>query len=156
MHMSTAPHQLRLVGELAPARPQDGRALSRQQAATARAVAAENQAARHNLALNPTDPRWVVAVRTYSQLQGSTLTPERRRHVQSTASLLGVRPFEANVIMAIVQDHARHGRTLNDAASTISLLDKPAAANSGGWRWLAAIALAALGCAMLMTWLLAR
>jgi hypothetical protein len=154
--MSISQHQLRLVGEVEPLHRPEGVSPARQHAAAVRAVAEENQAARLNLALNPSDPRWVVAVRAYSQLQGSTLTPERRRHVQQLASLLGVRPFETNVIMAIVQDHARHGRTLHDAAATIALLEKPVTEPSPTARWFWALVLAAVMCAMLASWLLGR
>jgi hypothetical protein len=128
-----------------------------------RAVARENQAARHNLGLDPTDPRWKLALRAYAQLEGTALTPERRRQVERTAATLGVRPFEANVIMAIVQDHARHGRGLPDAAATLALLDAPATPVAGRassdtrviWlRWIAALAASVAVNAWLIAWIL--
>ena len=84
-----------------------------------RAVADENRAAATNRGLSPTDPRWALAARAYSQLQGSALTQERRLQVMRTARRLGVRPFDANLIIAIVQDQARRGRGLREAAGTI-------------------------------------
>ncbi|MHC4980900.1 MAG: hypothetical protein ACYTGT_18095, partial [Planctomycetota bacterium] len=92
--MSTAdaqPH-LRLVG--AGDWRGDAQAKARQ------AVADENRAAAASRGLNPTDPRWVLAARAYSQLQGSALTYERRLRVMRTARRLGVRPFDANLIIA--------------------------------------------------------
>lgn len=80
------------------------------------AVAQENRAAAHNPQLKPNDPRWVLAVQTASQLEGDRLSPEARLRIERTAKLLGVRAFDANVIMAIVQDHARRKQPL--AAST--------------------------------------
>lgn len=120
----------------------------------ASSVARENRRAATNPALEPTDPRWVLAVRAYSQLQGTTLTPERRRRVLKTAAQLGVRPFDANVIIAIVQDHARNGRTLANAAPTLKLLQEPHSARDSAVtiRWLAALTAAAALNLLLIWW----
>ena len=91
-------------------------------------AARETRAAAGNPSLEPTDPRWVLAVRAYSQLQGTTMTPERRQRMIRTARTLGVRPFDANLVIAIVQDHARRGLTLQEAEGTLKLLEKPRAA----------------------------
>ncbi len=119
-------------------------------------IARENRAASGNLGLNPTDPRWVVAIRAYSQLQGSTLTLERRQRVIRTARHLGVRPFDATVIIAIVQDHARRGVDLPSAAGTIALLSAPEADRSAGWTWarlISAVILGVTATAWLIWWL---
>jgi hypothetical protein len=76
--------------------------------------------------LEPNDPRWVLALRTQLQLQGSALSPESRLRLQRTARCLGIRPFEANVIMAVVQDQARQGRPLAGATPTLALVTRPA------------------------------
>ena len=125
--------RLRLVGSDDPKAVTSWRA--------ARDVADENRAAAGNPSLDPTDPRWVLAARTHSQLQGSTLTPERRARVLRTARQLGVRPFEASVIIAIVQDQARRGAPLAKAADTLTLLrdPRPRPTPRETWaRWLAA------------------
>ena len=60
----------------------------------------------------PTDPRWVVAVRVAEQLQGgqaAILAPEDRRRLVALAERLGLRAFDAALIIAIVQDAARSG-----------------------------------------------
>jgi hypothetical protein len=121
------------------------------------AVTDENRAAAANRGLHPTDPRWVLAARAYAQLQGSALTYERRLRVMRTARHLGVRPFDANLIIAIVQDQARRGRGLPEAAGTIALLEPPRR-RSAGWtwaRWIAAAACAAAANALLILWLTA-
>jgi len=59
-----------------------------------------------------TDPRWVLAVRAASQIQGGSaalLTPERRRGLLVLATQMGLRPFDASLVIAIVQDSARAG-----------------------------------------------
>jgi hypothetical protein len=58
------------------------------------------------------DPRWVLAMRTAGLLEGgraALLTPERRRRLTSLASRMGVRPFDAALVIAVVQDAARAG-----------------------------------------------
>jgi hypothetical protein len=147
--MSTAdaqPH-LRLVG-VGDWRD-DARRRARQ------AVTDENRAAAANGGLDPTDPRWVLAARAYAQLQGSTLTYDRRLKVLRTARHLGLRPFDANLIIAIVQDQARRRRDLGEAAPTIALLERPRRRRAGWtWvRWTAAVACAAAANAFLIWWL---
>lgn len=55
------------------------------------------------------DPRWVLAVRTAELLQGDILSPERRERIVRMARLFDLTPFDANMIIAIVQDQARRG-----------------------------------------------
>lgn len=146
--IGTHPH-LRLVG-VSDAH-QDGPEWARHD------VAAENKAAASNTKLDPTDPRWVLAVRAYSQLQGTALTPDRRERLVQNAKTMGVRPFDANLIIAIVQDHARRGNDLGDAAGTVALLEPPARRRSDEsvtLRWAAAILSALVANLFLMWWLL--
>ena len=58
---------------------------------------------------DPTDPRWVLAVRTAEQLQGPILPPERRERLLRLGKVLGLKPFDTNLIIAIIQDRARRG-----------------------------------------------
>ncbi len=55
------------------------------------------------------DPRWVLAVRTAEMLEGTVLSPERRERIVRMAKLFGLTAFDANMIIAIVQDQARRG-----------------------------------------------
>jgi hypothetical protein len=137
--------------------PLPARSTALSHAVARRAVAAENRAASGNTTLNPTDPRWVLAARAYSQLQGVTLSPERRDRVMRTAETLGIRPFDASVIIAIVQDQARRRQPLGAAQPMLELIDRPAlpGANRSIWvRWLGAAVLAVLANLILIWWLL--
>ena len=55
------------------------------------------------------DPRWVLAVRVAERLQGSILAPASRESLVRLGTRLGLTPFDANLIIAIVQDQARRG-----------------------------------------------
>lgn len=55
------------------------------------------------------DPRWVLAVMTSEALEGSLLPPEKRERIVRTAERWGLTPFDANLIIAVVQDQARRG-----------------------------------------------
>lgn len=57
----------------------------------------------------PSDPRWVLAVRTAEQLQGDILAPDRREQLQRVGKLLGLTAFDVSLVIAIVQDQARRG-----------------------------------------------
>jgi hypothetical protein len=59
-----------------------------------------------------TDPRWLLAVKTSSLLEGgraALLRPDRRKIVLDLAQHMGLRPFDANLVIAVVQDSARAG-----------------------------------------------
>lgn len=120
-----------------------------------REVTAENRRAAGGPDLDPTDPRWVLAVRAYSKLQGSTLTPQRRQQVMDTARKLGVRPFDANLIIAVVQDQARRGGDLSKAAGTIRIVPRPRRRGPNSreiLRWAAALISAIFGTVWLIWW----
>lgn len=147
---SAASHpRLRLVGADDPTARDDWVRSRRAR----QAVLRENRRAAQNPTLQPTDPRWVLAVRTHSQLQGTALTPERRERVMRTARLLGVRPFDASLIIAIVQDQARRGEQLSQAMPTLALISRPrrfAGPRHIVLRWAAALAAAATATALLI------
>lgn len=58
---------------------------------------------------DPLDPRWMLAVRTTHQLEGSILTPEKRELLIREGVDSGLTPFDANLVIAIVQEQARRG-----------------------------------------------
>ncbi len=78
---------------------------------------------------DPADPRWVLAVRTGEQLQGAILTPERRERLLRLARVIGLNPFDANLVIAIVQDQARRGVSGGDcagaAAEQLAIIARP-------------------------------
>lgn len=57
----------------------------------------------------PTDPRWVLAVRTAESLQGDILPPANREALMRFGKALGLTPFDSCLVLAIVQDQARRG-----------------------------------------------
>lgn len=72
-------------------------------------VRSENRAA---AGLDPHDARWALAVRASQMLEGGSaaiLAPERRRTLIAMAVGMGLRAFDANLVIAIVQDAARCG-----------------------------------------------
>ncbi len=86
-----------------------------------RAVMQANVESAYDATLDPNDPRWLVAVETAQSLEGSLLTFERRRRILALAQRIGVRPFDANLIIAAVQDRARRGEPIASAMSTVAL-----------------------------------
>lgn len=96
---------LRLVGsDLAPPEPARPQPAPRDAAAARREVAKENRLAS---TLSPQDARWRLAVDVASSLEGgrsAMLTPERRKKLLTRAEELGLRAFDANLVIAVVQD----------------------------------------------------
>lgn len=64
---------------------------------------------RRAMITSATDPRWVFAVQVASQLQGVALPLDQREKLERTAKVMGLTVFNANLIIAIVQDCARRG-----------------------------------------------
>lgn len=58
------------------------------------------------------DARWVFAVRVAAAIEGeraAVLTPEKRERLLKLSRVIGLRDFDAALIIAIVQDSARCG-----------------------------------------------
>ncbi len=64
-----------------------------------------------------TDPRWVLAVRTAEQLEGTLLPPEKRQNLIRLGRVMGLNPFDCNLVIAIVQDQARRGHAAEYCAA---------------------------------------
>jgi hypothetical protein len=112
--------------------------------------------------LDPTDPRWILAMQARTRLQGSTLTPERREQLLKTGHKLGLRSFESSLVIAIVQDQARSGNSLQLSQTHFRLMsDSPTSTEQVAaprptikWpRWFAAIAGGLAVAAVLMRWI---
>lgn len=84
---------------------------------------------RHAAALTPDDARWVFANQVRDSLEGgraAILPPNRRRDLVAAALRQGLRPFDANLVIAIVQDEARTGRQNADRPPAgLSLVREP-------------------------------
>ncbi|HBS28995.1 MAG TPA: hypothetical protein DEB06_05995 [Phycisphaerales bacterium] len=129
-----------------------------------RAVEEENRRAA-GPSISPTDLRHALAERASAALEGgraALLRAERRRWLIDDAARRGLSPFEANLVIAIVQDAARRGEDPRSGA-TIGRLGAvpPRAGAPVGERWfwvrvwLASAALAALLLNAMIGWVTA-
>ena len=90
-----------------------------------------------------------------SALEGSVLPFEERRRLLSLAQRFGIRAFDANLIVALVQDRARRGEPVETAAATIAMVPVATGANQRlGQVFAAAIAVAMLFDLALIAWLI--
>jgi len=69
--------------------------------------------------VSPADPRWVMALRTAECLEGEVLPPEKRDSLLRLGKVVGLSPFDVNLVIAIVQHQARRG-IHNDALARAS------------------------------------
>ncbi|MFP4145106.1 MAG: hypothetical protein ACLFV3_08175 [Phycisphaeraceae bacterium] len=81
------------------------------------------------------DPRWVLAVRTAEKLEGTLLAPEKRERLVQLGKTMGLSVFDANLVIAIVQDQARRGHRpelcARAGAEELRMVPLP---RSSGWR----------------------
>ena len=150
---------LRLVGRDRPQTPvRVRRTAPKPSREMLRAIASENAAAgRAAQRLDATDARWVLAIRVAEAIEGgraAILTPERRHRINRLAIKMGLREFDASLVMAIVQDAARTGELersgLGEAVEQrLAMVRDPAGGSEVGsaipwWAVIATIALAAV------------
>ena len=117
-------------------------------------VALENRSA---ASMSPADARWVLAVRTAESIEGGgVLAPEARARLQRLATNLGLRPFDANMVMAIVQDGARSGGGPLGAgvAERLELVRGAPEASNMGWGPFLVIGMGLGIAAVLIRWVL--
>ncbi|MEZ6243037.1 MAG: hypothetical protein R3B57_08340 [Phycisphaerales bacterium] len=102
------------------------------------------------------DARWVFAVRVAYAIEPGpepALPPDRRRRLLGIAKALGLRPFDANLIIAIVQDAARSGDPLGASVEERLGLIRPAGRRGASWASLALVVVAsAATTAALVVW----
>lgn len=121
-------------------------------------VSAENRTA---ASIAPSDARWILAVRASDAIEGgraAVIRPEARERLVHTAGAMGLRPFDANLVLAIVQDAARQGRTPQDADTVDRLTmvgpaERSAPGRQGLWV-LVLLCCSAVWGAALLWWLL--
>ncbi len=120
-------------------------------------VAAENQSA---AAIHPSDARWVFATRVACELEGgqsAILRPERRRRLTAMATKIGLREFDANLLIAIVQDSVRtEGDPLSRTVERRAMMIRePSARKVDRWRMtiLTALVMAAAIFMLLVAWI---
>jgi hypothetical protein len=121
----------------------------------ARRVARENAAASD---LSVDDARWIFSQETARRLEGdrqAILRPQRRRDLHALATQAGLRPFDANLVIAIVQDAARNetGPLSPAVSSRLSLVRTPQPqARSVLAQMITATLLGLIGTATLIAW----
>lgn len=111
--------------------------------------------------LAATDARWVLAARTAAMLEGgraAILSPERRRRLLVVAGRMGLRPFDASMVIAVVQDAARSGEggggALGVGTEERLGLIRPVARGGGvGWMIAAAVGVGAAMFVAMVRWL---
>jgi hypothetical protein len=114
---------------------------------TAPAISAPQQA--------PSDPRHVLAQRVSEQLEGAILPADKRRALLRLGVALGLTLFDANLVLAIVQDQARRGGRSAVGDRLTLLSDRSADRPARGRTRLAALIIATiLGAeALVLAWL---
>lgn len=75
--------------------------------------------------LQPLDARWVMALDVWNTIEGgraAMIAPSKRRELIAAGVARGMREFDANLVIAIVQDAARRGEMppIDPAGSVIS------------------------------------
>ena len=98
-----------------------------------RAIANANRRA---AAVDSVQAHRLFALRVGQALDGgraAVLTPENRRRLLATAQRLGLRPFDANLAIAVMQDGVRRGEPVGDDALTrVAARVRPNRAVGGG------------------------
>lgn len=113
--------------------------------------------------LSTDDARWIFAQEVRDSLEGgraAILPPAQRRELVASALRSGLRPFDANLVIAIVQDDVRTGARKASPSSPpagLQFVRKPDAPLSLGWLLavVSVIAILALSIAsLLISWVL--
>lgn len=104
--------------------------------------------------LDADDPRWVLALRVREQMQGVLLTPDSRSRLDQLGRVMGLTPFEVNLVIAIVQDQARRGGDLDAAAPSLAMVPRYRSRRSvNRWQvagWVTALLAVELGAILLL------
>lgn len=89
-----------------------------------RRIALENRLAADAPGLSPEAPHLRLAGRVAAALEGAVLPPERRDDVVRHARELGIREFDAHLVIAVIQDRVRRGESLDDVLGPLQVLDR--------------------------------
>lgn len=108
--------------------------------------------------LESRDPRWVLALRTAEALEGPILRPEKRQRLLRLGRVMGLSPFAANLVIAVVQDRARRGvgrdELTHAAAADLALIPQSQPRGGNVWATTAAVAALLVMQALVLLWLL--
>ena len=103
------------------------------------------------------DARGVFAARVAESLEGgraAVLRPARRRRLIRIARMLGIREFDAHLLIALAQDRARRGEALTDGIEGVGVASGRIAigGDHAGMALMLAVALGGLGFCALRAW----
>lgn len=84
--------------------------------------------------LGATDPRWVLARRVSEAMQGAVLEPAFRDRLIRLGRVMGLNAFESNLVIAIVQDRARRGLTIDGAVASLRMVPISGRRPRSRWR----------------------
>ena len=149
--MSVSQPELRLVGS----RLTPEFAAWEQSQRSRNAVVKENRLAAHGPLLEPHDSILKLATETRLELQGPVLTPERRTKLLKLANRIGVRPFDASLVIAIEQDRARREAVNNEVVEAPEEVELqiPNVGRPFLWRWFLATLGSMVAAILLIRWL---
>ncbi|MEC8321437.1 MAG: hypothetical protein VX012_08505 [Planctomycetota bacterium] len=99
-------------------------------------IALENRLAADAPGLHPRSPHLAFASAAARTLDGAILSPEAREHLVEEARRLGLREFDAHLVIAVVQDRVRRGEGIEDLEGPLAVFE-----GRGTSRWRARIAL---------------
>ena len=118
-------------------------------------VTAENSASAADGPL-PSDPTMLLLSEISQNLEGSILTADRRRAVLIRAESLGIRPFDASLLIAVAQDRARRGESLKGAPNTLqsTILQEQSASGPLIALWMGALSVGVILALLGGSWLL--
>ncbi len=110
-------------------------------------------------AMSVDDARQIFAASVADRIEGGTaaiLRPGDRRALVNAAQGMGMRVFDANLIIALVQESARNGEDTRDSAGLLRLIPAPADRSRSHMAGpiLAIFAFAAAILALLIAWVL--
>jgi len=97
-----------------------------------RDIAREN----HEAALAADDARAAFAIEVARSIEGgraALLRPEVRRSLVQAAQGKGLRPFDANLIIAVVQDAVRREAPVSSIDPTLRVIPRPGVGGTAPW-----------------------
>ena len=104
------------------ARAEAGLRARRELESARRRIALENRLASTAPGLDTNAPHLAFASRVANALEGAILSPDRRAELLRFARTAGLRDFDAKLVIAVMQDRARRGESIEDITGPLDVL----------------------------------